>query len=206
MIKSRVLGALKPFVIRNHLFVWAGNTDVPLRPVPASYEFSFPYDVPSLTDAALSDVEIDRATLMRRHEEGDLFGLIMFEGKIIYRILVQTRGTPPMEGDRYAFKLGAGQGYVHSGFTALEHRGKNLHPTMMRQIGGGYAKGQLFVACRQENAPGAQAIVRAGFAYLKSDVVVGFAHGRVRLRRWYRDSKMAEPAARDRPAMPPAPK
>src|SRR3954463_6888240 len=110
---SHVLAAFKPFVIRNHLFVWTDNTGVSLRPVSSDYEMILPYEIPSLTDEALVDVEIDRATLMRRHDAGDLFGIVMREGRIVYRILVQTRGTTQMEGDRYAFKLAAGQGYVH---------------------------------------------------------------------------------------------
>jgi hypothetical protein len=203
MTPSRTIAALKPFIIRNHLFVWTADTYVPLRQIPAEYQLLFPYDISGLTDATLDDLEIDRASLMRRQMAGDLFGIVLREGRVVYRILVQTRGTAQMEGDRYAFRLGADQGYIHSSFTAAAHRGKNLHAAMMRKVGQRYAADNLFVACRQSNVPGAMAIQRAGFRYLKSDVVAGIANGRIRLRYWYRDEKMTRPPPLERPTMSP---
>ena len=188
-----IAAALRPYCYRNFLFVaetGAAFADATAFTSPA-YRFAFPIDPSGLSDCILRDVATSVSSLQSRCVVGDELGIVVWQGRVVHRSLVQRQGTAPMEGDRTAFKLGERESYIHSCFTSDAHRGHGLYSTMLRHILHTLSMSdpglRVFIACRQENVASVSAIRRAGFSYVKSSLVLGIASGRVRYRRWYVD-------------------
>ena len=191
----RLFIRLTPYFFRNHLFIHRPEECLQPPSLDPEYRIEFPCDVAHMTDDDLADIATDRKALHARQQQGDLFGIVSWRGQIVHRLLVQTRGMAVMEGDPRAFLLKRDEIYAHYGYTALNHRGKGILPAMLHRIIT-YSSERanpcaIFAACRRENASSARGIQRAGFRYLKSSAILGMLSGRVRIRCWYVDTRMA---------------
>lgn len=196
---ARLGAAVQPYFYRNHLFVAETGLAfaTPGARTDSDVEVVFPFETSRLSDSLLQEVEITADSLQSRHLAGDEIGLVLWQNRVIHRSLLQCRGTASMEGDRNAFVLQPRERYIHSCLTSLEHRGKGLYAAMLRHILRELSISdsglKVFIACRQENSASVRAIQRAGFAYLKSSTVLGFASGRVRYRSWNVDHSFRNP-------------
>ena len=192
---ARLFIRLAPYFFRNHLFINRPKECLQPPSVDPEYRIEFPCDVDHLMDDDLADIATDKKAMHARQQQGDLFGIVSWRDRIVHRSLVQTRGMAGMEGDPRAFLLKRDEMYVHYCYTASNHRGKGIYPAMLHHIIT-YSSERanpcaVFIACRRENASSVRGIQRAGFCYLKSSAIFGMLLGRVRIRCWYIDTRMA---------------
>jgi len=191
---GKLFNRVAPYFFRNHLFVYC-KKECPLPiPIDLDYRIEFPFNISNLTNDELADIQINCETLKARQDEGDLIGVALRRGRVVHRLLLQTKGKVHMEGDPNAFSLARNEMYLHYGYTATDHRGRGILPAMLHRIimynSETANAGKIFAACRRENTSSVRGIQRVGFRYLKSSAVLGVLSGKVRLRLWYVDKNM----------------
>lgn len=197
MIMKRILSALTPFSITNHIFVYRKNMVFNiLQPPPEDYLFSFPADISFLTDSMLEPVSLNISKLQSALAQGQRLAIVTApDGTVAHRTIVQSNSGPVvLDGDRCHFVLQEDQSYIHYCETAPSHRGYGLYPFVLNRIIQHLREEteflEVWIACLTTNYASSRGILKSGFAYENSVRIWGILNGRIRFRRKYMDPEM----------------
>jgi hypothetical protein len=156
---------------------------------PRSNEIIYPCPLERLSPDAFEGGQREYEAIKARTELGDRLGVLLIDGRVAHRGLVQVNGFAALDGDRRAIALQPGQFYIHYCETAPHFRGEGLYPTMLRRIISSSCRETEFrealIGCRQENLSSVKGILRAGFAYRYSCFTIGLFGDRLALNHIY---------------------